>query len=221
MAAETTRARAVPGTGEEATGAPAVTLLVTAGRGPAECHVVVARVARRLAEEAGAAGLSVGLDRPDGRTAAPSVLVSLGGKGTAAFVDGWTGTVLWIDGALRSGRGRRNWYVAVHRLDPSRSSPVALDPAQVRFETMRAGGPGGQHQNTTDSAVRAVHVPSGLVATARDGRSQHQNRKLAQGRLAALLAAVADEDAARAERTAWRDRIVVERGNPVRTFREG
>ncbi len=198
-----------------------ITLMVTAGRGPAECHVVVARVARRLAEEAGAAGLSVGLDLPDGRTAAPSVLVSLGGAGVAAFVAGWTGTVLWIDGALRSGKGRRNWYVAVHRLDPSRSPPAALDPAHVRFETMRAGGPGGQHQNTTDSAVRAVHVPSGLVATARDGRSQHQNRKLAVERLSALLAAVAERDAAAAERAAWHDRIAVERGNPRRTFREG
>lgn len=213
--------RAGDGAGGNPTAEETVTLMVTAGRGPAECHVVVARVARRLAEEAGAAGLSVGLDLPDGRTAAPSVLVSLGGEGTAAFVAGWTGTVLWIDGALRSGKGRRNWYVAVHRLDPSRSSPVALDPSHVRFETMRAGGPGGQHQNTTDSAVRAVHGPTGLAATARDGRSQHQNRKLAQGRLAALLAAIAEQDAARAERAAWLDRIVVERGNPKRTFREG
>lgn len=199
----------------------AITLMVTAGRGPAECHVVVARVARRLGEEAGAAGLSVGLDLPDGCIAAPSVLVSLGGEGATAFVAGWAGTVLWIDGALRSGKGRRNWYVAVHRLDPSRSPAVGLDPAQVRFETMRAGGPGGQHQNTTDSAVRAVHVPTDLAATARDGRSQHQNRKLALERLVALLAAVAEQDARRAERAAWLDRIVVERGNPRRTFREG
>ncbi len=214
-------ARAGDCAGSNATAEETITLMVTAGRGPAECHVVVARVARRLAEEAGAAGLSVGLDRPAGRPAAPSVLVSLGGEGAGAFVAGWTGTVLWIDGSLRSGKGRRNWYVAVHRLDPPRSAPVALDPAQVRFETMRAGGPGGQHQNTTDSAVRAVHVPSGLAATARDGRSQHQNRKLARERLAALLSAVAERDAAAAERAAWHDRIAVERGNPRRTFQKG
>ena len=214
-------ARAGDCAGSNATAEETITLMVTAGRGPAECHVVVARVARRLAEEAGAAGLSVGRDLPDGRPAAPSVLVSLGGEGAGAFVAGWTGTVLWIDGSLRSGKGRRNWYVAVHRLDPPRSAPVALDPAQVRFETMRAGGPGGQHQNTTDSAVRAVHVPSGLAATARDGRSQHQNRKLARERLAALLSAVAERDAAAAERAAWHDRIAVERGNPRRTFQKG
>jgi peptide chain release factor len=214
-------ARAGDCAGSNATAEETITLMVTAGRGPAECHVVVARGARRRAEEAGAAGRSVGLALPDGRPAAPSVLVSLGGEGAGAFVAGWTGTVLWIDGSLRSGKGRRNWYVAVHRLDPPRSAPVALDPAQVRFETMRAGGPGGQHQNTTDSAVRAVHVPSGLAATARDGRSQHQNRKLARERLAALLSAVAERDAAAAERAAWHDRIAVERGNPRRTFQKG
>lgn len=47
--------------------------------------------------------------------------------------------------------------------------------------------PGGQHQNKTESAVRAVHVPTGLVAIARDGRSQHRNKALALARLAALL----------------------------------
>lgn len=197
-----------------------IVLMVTSGRGPAECRVVVARVARRLAAEAAALGLSVGLDLDEDRAAAASVLVLLGGAGASAFAAGWTGTVLWVDGALRAGRGRRNWYVAVHRLAPPRTA-AALDPASVRCETMRAGGPGGQHQNTTDSAVRAVHVPTGIAATARDGRSQHQNRKLALERLAALLAAVGDRDAAIAERRAWLDRIEVERGNPVRTFREG
>jgi len=61
----------------------------------------------------------------------------------------------------------------------------------IRFESFRAGGPGGQHQNKTESAVRAVHVPTGLVATARDERSQHRNKALAVERLMALLDAKA------------------------------
>jgi len=55
--------------------------------------------------------------------------------------------------------------------------------AQCRVETFRAGGPGGQHQNTTDSGVRLVHLPSGLRVEARDERSQHRNRALALERL--------------------------------------
>lgn len=55
--------------------------------------------------------------------------------------------------------------------------------AQCRVETFRAGGPGGQHQNTTDSAVRLIHLPTGVRVTARQERSQHQNRRLALQRL--------------------------------------
>jgi ribosome-associated protein len=59
--------------------------------------------------------------------------------------------------------------------------------AQCRVETFRAGGPGGQHQNTTESAVRLVHEPTGATVVARDERSQHRNRKLALQRLRVRL----------------------------------
>jgi len=55
--------------------------------------------------------------------------------------------------------------------------------AQCRVETFRAGGPGGQHQNVTESAVRLVHVPTGVRAVAREERSQYRNRALALRRL--------------------------------------
>lgn len=61
--------------------------------------------------------------------------------------------------------------------------------AQCRVETFRAGGPGGQHQNVTESAVRLVHLPTGVRATAREERSQHRNRALALTRLRARLEA--------------------------------
>ena len=59
--------------------------------------------------------------------------------------------------------------------------------AQCRVETFRAGGPGGQHQNVTESGVRLVHLPTGVRATAREERSQHRNRALALERLRARL----------------------------------
>jgi protein subunit release factor A len=55
--------------------------------------------------------------------------------------------------------------------------------AQCRVETFRAGGKGGQHQNTTDSGVRLVHEPTGVRAEARNDRSQHRNRVSALARL--------------------------------------
>ena len=59
--------------------------------------------------------------------------------------------------------------------------------AQCRVDTFRAGGPGGQHQNTTESGVRLTHLPTGIVVTAREERSQHRNRVVALERLKKLL----------------------------------
>ncbi|MFQ5889634.1 MAG: peptide chain release factor family protein [Gemmatimonadota bacterium] len=59
--------------------------------------------------------------------------------------------------------------------------------AECRVETFRAGGPGGQHQNKTESGVRLTHLPSGISVSARESRSQHRNRKVALARLRAAL----------------------------------
>jgi protein subunit release factor A len=61
--------------------------------------------------------------------------------------------------------------------------------AQCRVETFRAGGPGGQHQNMTESGVRLVHLPTGIRVVAREERSQHRNRETALARLRARLEA--------------------------------
>lgn len=194
-----------------------VVLLVTAGRGPAECGAAVAAVASSLSAEAGGAGIGAAFE-PAAGTPCRSCVVSLEGDGAERLAQEWTGTIAHVDPSARGRGGRRNFYVAVHRVRAA-PDPVGIDETDVSFETMRAGGPGGQHQNVTDSAVRAVHRPTGLVATARDGRSQHANKKLALSRLRLLAAGVDAVRAAEHDRTGWLARIDVERGSARRTIR--
>ena len=66
-------------------------------------------------------------------------------------------------------------------------SDVVLNPAEMRIDTFRASGAGGQHINKTDSAVRITHLPTGIVVECQDGRSQHKNKAQALAILAARI----------------------------------
>lgn len=94
-------------------------------------------------------------------------------------------------------------------IPPGYEVPEADDAllAECRVETFRAGGPGGQHQNKTESGVRLTHVPTGITVTARESRSQHQNRQMALARLReSLQQAMREEKPRRPTRTPPREK---------------
>ncbi|GAB0492698.1 hypothetical protein MMPV_003967 [Pyropia vietnamensis] len=117
--------------------------------------------------------------------------------------------------------------VAVLRDDASAGSggggrrPPPVPPAEVRVDVYRASGAGGQHVNKTSSAVRLTHLPTGLVVTCQDDRSQHRNRAMAMDALAARLAARAESAAAASrvgERRAQLGTTLGERSERIRTY---
>jgi len=81
--------------------------------------------------------------------------------------------------------------------EPDEADEVTLNPAELRIDTFRASGAGGQHVNKTDSAIRITHLPTGLVAECQDDRSQHRNKAKA---LAVLTARLKEKE--RSERAA-------------------
>ncbi len=200
-------------------------LQLTANTGPEECCLAVGKALAYVGQEAAAMGVTVDLleQVPGAHTGTwRSVLLALHGEQAAALAQRWQGSVQWIcTSPYRPGHKRKNWFIGAHVFAPDAPSLGAdelLLDKDLRFESLRARGPGGQHVNTTDSAVRATHIPSGLQVKVQTERSQHANKRLARALLTCKLAAHA-EDAAQEQRAQRRlQHHHVQRGHAARVF---
>lgn len=199
-----------------------IRLLITSGRGPAECRMAVRGILHALLAEARATGLDAdaveGKD-PDGHGPVSAIAI-LHGEGAGVFARSWTGSIQWIaQSPVRPHHKRKNWFTGIVQLPSACARSSTIAPNGVRFETFRAGGPGGQHQNKTESAVRATHIPTGVSVTAREERSQHRNKALALERLGKLLAAAHELEELAGRQHAQAAHGALQRGHPVRTLK--
>ncbi|MES2731224.1 MAG: peptide chain release factor H, partial [Bacteroidota bacterium] len=195
---------------------------ISSGRGPEECARVVAKVLEVLLKEARAQDLQVEVvETVPGNLNGTllSALLQLKGTNAEAFTQLWQGTVQWIaQSPYRKYHKRKNWFVGVQVFDITKD--FQWEPKQVSYESMRASGPGGQHVNKTESAIRAKHLPSGITVVASERRSQLQNKAEATERLKAKVQQWSMQEAANQLQDQWEQHTALIRGNPVRTFQE-
>ncbi|NHQ88627.1 peptide chain release factor H [Iodobacter sp. HSC-16F04] len=196
-----------------------ILLQLSAAQGPLECQLAVSKALNRLIFEARQRQLKLDIleqEAGDKTGVYRSVLISLDGTGAEALARLWEGTVQWIcPSPYRPRQLRKNWFIGVLRCTETQRDLSG----EIRFETMRSSGPGGQHVNKTESAVRATHLATGISVKVQTERSQHANKRLAEMLIAHRLASLAGEASAsqRSERRLMHYQI--ERGSPKRIFK--
>jgi peptide chain release factor len=195
-----------------------VNLYITAGVGPAECRIALTKclpIMEKRAETLGC-GFEVQTLFEGDKHGPKSAIVNVSGDAVEVFQREYEGSLKFVfESPLRPSHRRKNWFLGCMKLELPQAAAVEPDERDLVFETFRAGGPGGQHQNKTDSAVRVRHLPTGIAVVSRKERSQHQNKKEAVKMLARILIAAEGEKAENGKRSVFKLNKDVERGNPV------
>ncbi|MCB9309827.1 MAG: peptide chain release factor H [Lewinellaceae bacterium] len=195
---------------------------ITSGRGPIECTRVVARVLQIFLHEASSFGFEAKiLNQINGNSMASieTAMVQLNGdEKLPDFLKSWLGTVQWIgESEIRKNHQRKNWYIGIFEMDIY--DICQIQEKDISYQSMLSSGAGGQHVNKVSSAIRAMHIPTGLQVVAMDSRSQLQNKQIAKERLMAKFASIHECNILEQVTSQWKQRIQIERGNPTRIFK--
>lgn len=191
---------------------------ITAGRGPMECCRVVAKIVELILKETSNNNIKATVLHKENASINGtlfSATIKVEGTNVDALQKQWNGTIQWIVlSPYRKFHKRKNWFVGVAFFDVEQQ--ILWQEKDILFETCKASGPGGQHVNKTESAVRALHKPSGLQVLTMYSRSQLQNKKLSLERLKAKVIHWQMEQIIHQQKTQWQEHNILERGNPIK-----
>lgn len=195
---------------------------ISAGQGPEECSLAVKLTLEKLTKEAKDLGCTIDIlestENLDLKTI-DSVLLNVAGVNIEKLIQNWSGTIQWnCKSPFRPTHKRKNWFISVNVLNAPTLYDTTLNEKEVIFECMQSTGPGGQHVNKTNSAVRATHIKSRIVVTAREERSQFLNKKLALAKIACILTQKKNNTVALQDQSRWKLHQQLERGNSKRIF---
>jgi peptide chain release factor 2 len=161
------------------------------------------------------------LERQDSEQAGIShAAVAVRGPMAYGYLKGETGMHRLVRISPFNAEGKRQTSFAAVDVSPEVSDAVAIEinPDDVREDTFRASGAGGQHVNKTSSAIRLTHAPSGIVVQCQSERSQHKNRATAWKMLRARMARQEEEKREAAEAAKYQQQAKVGFGSQIRNY---
>ncbi|GAA0181067.1 peptide chain release factor H [Clostridium sediminicola] len=196
-------------------------LQISAGQAPVECCRFVFLFLRKLKKECQKENIKVELlDYTQGekKDTIKSVFLRLSGKCAESYASSIEGTLQWIcQSPYRKNHKRKNWFIEVEVYEEKKS--LDLDLKQIKIETMRCSGNGGQNVNKLETGVKITHLPSGIVAKSQEERSQLQNKKIAMIRLHKKLEEINDNKILEMNKSRWGKHQDIKRGDPIRVFK--
>lgn len=185
---------------------------ISSGNGPAECELAVAKFLGFLGANFNDIQIVQTADGYEYHTFKSVYLV------TDADLSKYEGTIQWIcKSPYRPNHRRKNWFISFREF--REAELTGFDEKQIVFQTMRAGGHGGQNVNKVETAVRAIYTPTGYTTVCQDERSQFANKKRAIERIKIHLMEKIEASKASSRKGKWEQHNSLERGGAVARFR--